>query len=189
MKFEDYRRIDEVFWGCTDNQIMLKKILKCDEIIINSTTTETDKHIGCDAIGKKLIVGNNGISMYTAHSISLRVRTVSRYTDLNFRNHISNPNSELAKILSANEGGNYAKYFVQVFDVDGDKGKFAVKWCITDIAEYFYENIDDIDNLYKPSTKRYDVPLKQAENYKAYIYDITSGVKQVTYDYVYDKYR
>ena len=45
--------------------------------------------------------------------------------DLNFRNHLSNPNSELSKILAKFEHqSNYAKYFVQCFDVTNNKAKF-----------------------------------------------------------------
>lgn len=190
MKYDYFRNFDEKYWQSSTNQNILKQVLGCDEVIINSDTTEADRHIGCDAIGKKLYKGDNGMLLYSTQSISLRIRTQSIYTDINLRNHISNPNSELCKMLSSYEGNStYAKYFVQVFDVNDTKGKFAVKWQTSHIAQYFYDNIDAFDSMYKTSTNRYDIPLKDAEKHEAVIYDISSEVKEVSYNYVYKKYR
>lgn len=185
-KFHTYKNKESQFWNIKDNQETLRQILDCDKVFINEITTESDKHLGCDAVAKKRY-SNSIISQ----SVSLRIRYDNRFTDLNFRNHLSNHNSELSKILAMVEyQSNYAKYFVQCFDVTNNKAKFCVKWRTDDIALFVYGKLQDLDVYYKTSTNRYDFPLSEAVQYNAVCYDLSGQeLKSVNYQYIIENYR
>ncbi len=188
--FTEYRSKESNYWEQPNNVEMLRYVLDCDEVIINEGITESDFHLGCDAVAKKMYRHKNMLHPIS-HSVSLRTRYNSNYLDINFRNNIKNPLSEIRKILSYFDvNSTYAKYFVQCFDVSNNKAKFCVKWQTSDIAKYVYSVIEHLPNYYKESTKRYDIPVSEAVSFNAVIYDL-SGDKplEVNYDYIVDNYR
>ena len=188
--FNTQKDLDDNFWKLKSNQGLLKQILRCDEVIINDRITESDYHLGVDAVGKKKMQ-KNGLTFDVNHSISLRIRFDNRFLDLNFRNYIANDKSELSKILARyNSDSNYAKYFVQFFDVENNKAKFCVLWRTDDIAVFTYDKLDSLDTYFKTSTSRYDFPLKEAIHYNAVCYDLSNDeVNKVNYQYIKNTFR
>ena len=191
MSFKVQKQKEDKFWQSQSNQNLLKEVLQCDIVEINDAITQTDYHLGCDAVAKKKINNDNGLTYYISHIISLRIRYVNRYTDLNFRNHLSNYQSELAKILASYDSdSSYAKYFVQFFDVDNGKAKFCVKWRTEDVAVFTYDKLENLDSYFKTSTSRYDFPLSEAIRYNAVCYDLANDeATKVNYNYIKSTYR
>ena len=193
MKNKDFKAQaskDESFWNEGSNFMVLKAILNCDELKLNKGYNSPDKIIGCDAIAVKDIY-KNGLPFHYAQSISLRVRFGKIYWDMNFRNHISNPNSELNKYYSKYlNGSNYASTFIQFFGTENNKPKFAVKWSSDDIASYITDNLECMDDCFKSyyGNDRYDIPLSNVVNYNATIYDLDNGIDAVSYDFIKNKY-
>jgi hypothetical protein len=189
--FNSQKNKDDCFWKQKSNQKLLTQILNCDKVYINENITQSDYHLGIDAVAKKKVKNDYNFYYYISHSVSLRTRFDKRFSDLNFRNSLSNNQSELAKILAyAEEGSNYAKYFVQFFDVENNKAKFCVKWRTEDIAVFTYDHLENLDSYYKTSTNRYDLPISEAIHYNAICYNLSNDqATKVNYNYIKSTYR
>ena len=194
--FKTQRNQEQSFWNEKKNQKILKQILKCDVIEINEAITLTDLQMGCDAITKTKSRNNHNINYYIAEMVSLRLRNPSPYLDINFRNSLYNPNSELAKILASyDSNSDYSRNFIQMFDVDSNNdANFCIKWKTEDIANYVYQNLDKLPSLYKTSfdSNRYDIPLKDAVQYGGILYDLRQPdrvAKKTTYNFIFNTYR